>query len=200
MKQRNNRFAAALDYLKRTTDIRTQKELARRMGVTETTISRVLKGYVEVTEDIITKLQTASGCVFNLQWLRGEDPDHMLAKDLEAATPPPSQPAQQEPSALTSELIASLKRELDTKQQLLEAKEELIAALRRENEALSALVKEKDAHIQELRSRIEDICPPTLRSVPPVETVNDIIRRREQRAVKRKISQVVLDDVVVETG
>ena len=53
---------------------------------------------------------------------------------------------------------------------------------------------------QELRSRIEDICPPTLRSVPPVETVNAIIRRREQRAVKRKTPQVVLDDVVVETA
>ena len=72
MKLRNNIFAAALDYLKRNTDIKTQKELARRMGVTETTITRILKDYTEVTEDIITKLQTASGCVFNLQWLRVE--------------------------------------------------------------------------------------------------------------------------------
>ena len=78
MKLRNNIFAAALDYLKRNTDIKTQKELARRMGVTETTITRILKDYTEVTEDIITKLQTASGCVFNLQWLRGEDSDAVL--------------------------------------------------------------------------------------------------------------------------
>ena len=83
MKLRNNIFAAAFDYLKRNTDIKTQKELARRMGVTETTITRILRDYVDVTEDIITKLQTASGCIFNLQWLRGEDAFHMLASDLE---------------------------------------------------------------------------------------------------------------------
>lgn len=82
MKLRNNIFAAAFDYLKRNTDIKTQKELARRMGVTETTITRILRDYVDVTEDIITKLQTASGCIFNLQWLRGEDAFHMLASDV----------------------------------------------------------------------------------------------------------------------
>ena len=82
MKLRNNIFAAAFDYLKRNTDIKTQKELARRMGVTENTITRILKDYTEVTEDIITKLQTASGCIFNLQWLRGEDDEPMLAADI----------------------------------------------------------------------------------------------------------------------
>ena len=83
MRLRNNIFAAAFDYLKRNTDIKTQKELAHRMGLTENTITRILKDYTEVTEDIITKLQTASGCIFNLQWLRGEDAFHMLASDLE---------------------------------------------------------------------------------------------------------------------
>lgn len=87
MKLRNNIFAAAFDYLKRNTDIKTQKELARRMGVTESTITRILRDYVDVTEDIITKLQTASGCIFNLQWLRGEDAGHMLAADLDADRP-----------------------------------------------------------------------------------------------------------------
>ena len=83
MKLRNNIFAEAFDYLKRNTDIKTQKELARRMGVNENTITRILRDYVEVTEDIITKLQTASGCIFNLQWLRGEDAIHMLASDVQ---------------------------------------------------------------------------------------------------------------------
>ena len=87
MKLRNNIFAEAFDYLKRNTDIKTQKELARRMGVNENTITRILRDYTEVTEDIITKLQTASGCIFNLQWLRGEDAGHMLAADLDADRP-----------------------------------------------------------------------------------------------------------------
>lgn len=78
----NDIFAAAFDELRRNHGIKTQKELARRMGVSEDTITRIMKGRTDVTEDIITKLQTASGCIFNLQWLRGKDPYHMLAVDL----------------------------------------------------------------------------------------------------------------------
>ena len=78
----NDIFAAAFDELRRNHGIKTQKELARRMGVSEDTITRIMKGRTDVTEDIITKLQTASGCIFNLQWLRGKDPYHMLAEDL----------------------------------------------------------------------------------------------------------------------
>ena len=54
MRLRNNIFAAAFDYLKRNTDIKTQKDLALRMGVTENTITRILKDRTEVTVDIIT--------------------------------------------------------------------------------------------------------------------------------------------------
>lgn len=75
MRLRNNIFAEAFDYLKREKGIKTQKRLAELMGVSEDTITRILKDRTEVTEDIITKLQTASGCIFNLQWLRGEDDD-----------------------------------------------------------------------------------------------------------------------------
>lgn len=82
MRLRNNIFAAAFDYLKREKGIKTQKRLAELMGVSEDTITRILKDRCEVTEDIITKLQTASGCIFNLQWLRGEDPQCMLMEDL----------------------------------------------------------------------------------------------------------------------
>jgi transcriptional regulator with XRE-family HTH domain len=83
MRLRNNIFAAAFDYLKREKGVKTQKRLAELMGVSEDTITRILKDRCEVTEDIITKLQTASGCIFNLQWLRGEDVNCMLAEDID---------------------------------------------------------------------------------------------------------------------
>ena len=92
MRLRNNIFAAAFDELKRNHGIKTQKELARRMGVSEDTITRIMKDRTEVTEDIITKLQTASGCIFNIQWLRGEDPLHMLAIDVQELTKPTDEP------------------------------------------------------------------------------------------------------------
>ena len=48
MDLRNNRFAAAFDELKRNHGIKTQKELAKRMGVNENTITRILRDYTEL--------------------------------------------------------------------------------------------------------------------------------------------------------
>jgi len=142
MRLRNNIFAAAFDYLKRNTDIKTQKELARRMGVTENTITRILKGYTDVTEDIITKLQTASGCIFNLQWLRGEDPIHMLAEDVNndmVTTSLPPEGSRIDQSSLVNallaakdETIASLHRELDAKNETIALQRSRIADLERQ--------------------------------------------------------------------
>ena len=144
MKLRNNIFAAAFDYLKRNTDIKTQKELARRMGVTENTITRILRDYTEVTEDIITKLQTASGCIFNLQWLRGEDSEHMLAVDV-VETPKDSQPvidqssmvnaliaAKDETIATLQARIVDLERTIADKETIIKAREARIVALERQ--------------------------------------------------------------------
>jgi transcriptional regulator with XRE-family HTH domain len=144
MKLRNNIFAAAFDYLKRNTDIKTQKELARRMGVTENTITRILRDYTEVTEDIITKLQTASGCIFNLQWLRGEDSEHMLAVDV-VETPKESQPvidqssmvnaviaAKDETIATLQARIVDLERTIADKETIIKAREARIVALERQ--------------------------------------------------------------------
>ena len=145
MKLRNNIFAAAFDYLKRNTDIKTQKELARRMGVTESTITRILRDYVDVTEDIITKLQTASGCIFNLQWLRGEDAEHMLAIDLidePKHTPPPSI----EPSSV---LNAALSAQMESIAILKQRVEELKEQHQRE-------LAEKDARIADLQQLADE--------------------------------------------
>jgi transcriptional regulator with XRE-family HTH domain len=138
MKLRNNIFAAALDYLKRNTDIKTQKELARRMGVTETTITRILRDYTEVTEDIITKLQTASGCIFNLQWLRGEDSEHMLAVDV-VETPKESQPVIDH-SSMVNAIIA--------------AKDETISQLKARIVDLEITIEDKNTIIKDREARI----------------------------------------------
>lgn len=161
MKLRNNVFVEAFDYLKRNTDIKTQKELARRMGVTDNTITRIMRGYTDVTEDVITKLQTASGCIFNIQWLRGEDPFHMLAEDLVETQPLSPQHADGaiDQSSLTNaalsaqmETIANLKQTIaDLKEQHqreIAAKDEIIAK--------SDMIAEERLHrIAELRRIID---------------------------------------------
>ena len=144
MRLRNNIFAAAFDELKRNHGIKTQKELARRMGVSEDTITRIMKDRTEVTEDIITKLQTASGCIFNIQWLRGEDPLHMLAKDVENSPQPSDEPidhsslvnamlaSKDETIAAKNETISSLQSQIKSMEKELAAKDEIIALLRQQ--------------------------------------------------------------------
>ena len=171
MKLRNNIFAAALDYLKRNTDIKTQKELARRMGVTETTITRILKDYTEVTEDIITKLQTASGCVFNLQWLRGEDSEHMLAVDV-VETPKETQPVIDQSSMVNASLSA-----------YIQLTNRLTDDLKKKEIEMQERLAEKDARIVELKNTIAD--------------KDTIIKDREARivALERKLSAYATSDL-----
>ena len=151
MRLRNNIFAAAFDYLKRNKGIKTQKQLAQLMGVSEDTITRILKDRTEVTEDIITKLQTASGCIFNLQWLRGEDATHMLAQDLAddvgEATPQQGMP---DPSSMVNALLAKSDETISALKEVIETKDEQIADLRRE-------LEDKRDHIETLKHRCAEL-------------------------------------------
>ena len=171
MKLRNNIFAAAFDYLKRNTDIKTQKELARRMGVTENTITRILRDYTEVTEDIITKLQTASGCVFNLQWLRGEDSEHMLAVDV-VETPKESRPVIDQSSMVNASLSA-----------YIQLTNRLTDDLKKKEIEMQERLAEKDARIVELKNTIAD--------------KDTIIKDREARivALERQLAAVTTGDL-----
>ena len=151
MRLRNNIFAAAFDYLKRNKGIKTQKQLAQLMGVSEDTITRILKDRTEVTEDIITKLQTASGCIFNLQWLRGEDATHMLAQDLADdvcdVVPQQSMP---DPSSMVNALLAKSDETISALKSVIETKDEQIADLRRE-------LEDKSDHIETLKHRCAEL-------------------------------------------
>ena len=151
MRLRNNIFAAAFDYLKRNKGIKTQKQLAQLMGVSEDTITRILKDRTEVTEDIITKLQTASGCIFNLQWLRGEDATHMLAQDLaddvDNVVPQQGMP---DPSSMVNALLAKSDETISALKEVIETKDEQIADLRRE-------LEDKRDHIETLKHRCAEL-------------------------------------------
>ena len=122
-KTRNNIFAAAIDELKRNHGLKSQMELAEKMGVNKDTITNIVKGYTEVKDDTLTKLQTACGCIFNLQWLRGES-DVMLAKDA------PGQKT--ESDAEKDRKIAELEREVADKKEIIEAQKVTIASLQQQ--------------------------------------------------------------------
>ena len=141
MRLKNNIFAAAVDEMKRRGIIKYQKDLAQKMDVSEDTITRILKDRTEVTEDVITKLQTASGCLFNLQWLRGES-NIMLAEDEQKQTI--ANPPAQESAPI----------DIDFFHQALKINADIIADLRRNVEYFQQLVLDKDSLIQEHNEQI----------------------------------------------
>ena len=156
--RRNKIFAAAYDHLKRTQGVRTQEQLADKMGVSPETVSRIIRAHTDVTEDAISRLQTASGCIFNLQWLRGES-DVMLVADIKKndghATEATS-PSSPDMSSLINSIIAakddaitSLKRELASKDETIAAKNETIATK-------DAAIADKDAVIKAKEAAIAD--------------------------------------------
>ena len=172
--KRNHIFAAAIDELRRRENKRlSQKEIADRMGVTEDTISRIMRLHNQVTEDIITRLQTASGCIFNLQWLRGES-DVMLADDADKAPAVKNlhESTHIDQGSLMNATIAaqqtsieSLKRELakaeeSAKRELAKAEESSKRELTAKEETISALrgqLVTKDELIKSLQQQVNDL-------------------------------------------
>ena len=163
MRLRNNIFAEAFKWLKKNWNgIRYQKDLAAKIGVSEDTITRIMRDQTEVTDDFLCKFNEAFDNVFNYQWLRGEDPFHMLAVDLEnakkeAASPIPIEPADHIPDmssvfnsalAKADETIESLKRELRTK-------DELIQSLREQIATKDQLITEQKARLIDYRRIID---------------------------------------------
>lgn len=157
MRLRNNIFAAAFDYLKREKGIKTQKQLAKLMDVSEDTITRILKDRTEVTEDIITKLQTASGCIFNLQWLRGEDPFNMLAIDAAEA----KIEKQTQETSITDTTLSVYKQLTDSLTAQLKSKEEemydRLADKNKTIQTMESQLKDKDEIIFQLRREISEL-------------------------------------------
>ena len=167
--KRNHIFAAAIDELRRREGKKlSQKEIAERMGVTEDTISRIMRLHNQVTEDIITRLQTASGCIFNLQWLRGES-DVMLAADADKAPAADNlhESTRIDQGSLMNATIAaqqtsieSLKRELakteESAKRELAAKDETIESLKREAAIKDALIETLQQQVADLRAALAE--------------------------------------------
>ena len=171
--RRNKIFAAAYDHLKRTQGVRTQEQLAEKMGVSPETVSRIIKARTDVTEDAISKLQTASGCIFNLQWLRGES-DVMLAADIKKndghATEATS-PSSPDMSSMINSIIAakddaitSLKRELASKDETIATKEAAIAdkdaVIAAKDETIAtkeAAIAAQESFIKALQQQVSDL-------------------------------------------
>lgn len=76
MRSKNYIFAEALDWIVKNKGVNGQKGIARATGISENTISRIITGKVQPSDDTLRKISELYG--FNMAWLRGEEDADMF--------------------------------------------------------------------------------------------------------------------------
>lgn len=176
-KVKNEMFKVAVDHLYQEKLVGSQGELAEKIGISDSALSRIMNDKKFVSDDTLRKMNEAFGNIFNMAYFRGES-TILLAKDAAYYQQHPSEnpfsdfdkaPKQQAGSvtpvasaanipdqaslmnatiAAQMESIESLKRELLTK-------DELIQSLRDQLAAKNQLIAEQKARLIDYRRIID---------------------------------------------
>ena len=79
---KNELFKVAIDYIYKEHLVGSQGELAEKIGISASALSRIMNDKKFVGDDTLRKMNEAFGGIFNMAYFRGEDPHCMLMKDL----------------------------------------------------------------------------------------------------------------------
>jgi len=171
---RNDRFAAAINYILAARIFRSQRELAIASGITPTTISRIKSGGIK-NADIKTlyRINAACGGIINIDYINNKS-DVMLVKDINKSAMPQSNAelSSYVNSAIASkdETIASLRSELKGKDDLIAELREQIAEKRRDKAQLEEENYRLRRDLDELRKEYNhlraQVTADTLRDYP----------------------------------
>jgi transcriptional regulator with XRE-family HTH domain len=104
---KNELFKVAIDYIYKEHLVGSQGELADKIGISASALSRIMNDKKFVGDDTLRKMNEAFGGIFNMAYFRGES-TILLVKDIKDDHPTPSQP---ESDIL--ELCARMIRKLD---------------------------------------------------------------------------------------
>lgn len=141
-------FKKMLDWLYANTDANNQTDVARKAGINQVTMSRILNGKVKcVKPETVRAINAAYGKVFNPEWMRGES-DVMLIADMVTGSPA----SDASPSAVSSPTPSD-----NVNATLLAAKEETIAALRAQLEEKDRRIADKEELITAKNERIDSM-------------------------------------------
>lgn len=137
---KNECFRVAVDYLRSKNVVKTDKELATKIGVTAAALSRIRKDLTTISDDTLYKMNEAFGDIFNMAYFRGES-IYMLVEDVVNAKQKAVSPSTDEPTANIIELYATLIKEVEGLRQQL--KEQIAETQKLNNE-----LRQSIAHIK----------------------------------------------------
>lgn len=148
MRLRNEIFAHVLDWLIQNNKVEDQKDLALKTGISQNTVSRIMTGKVEPSNDTLRKLNATFGNIFNMQYLRGES-IVMLIEDVAYYKSHPGElnklingegDDKLDQSSLVNAALAAKDETIAALHEQIQAKDELIAALRQQLDILQQQV------------------------------------------------------------
>ena len=148
MRLRNEIFAHVLDWLIQNNKVEDQKDLALKTGISQNTVSRIMTGKVEPSDDTLRKLNATFGNIFNMQYLRGES-IVMLIEDVAYYKSHPGELNKSingegdnkiDQSSLVNAALAAKDETIAALREQIQAKDELIAALRQQIDILQQQV------------------------------------------------------------
>lgn len=151
----NLRLKQAIEWLKSNKQMK-QMDIAKKMGITEASFSRGIKRCEErVDSGFVIKFHQATGEIFSLDWLLHGVGDKFPGKEKQEERDQKAPMADLDFSSVmnallakSDEAIASLKREIVAKDEIIQSKDDRIADL-------TKLAEERLARIAELRRIIE---------------------------------------------
>lgn len=154
-KQRRSALLAAMDYLHNENLIGSQADLAEKMGIGPSSLSRLKTGTYTPSDDTFYKLNEAFAGIFNMDFFRG-DSDVLLVANLSEGKQPQNGNRRQSNTSsvavdsINAEVLAMIKTSYEA---ALKAKDGEIAAIRRESELKDELIASLQREVADLRSR-----------------------------------------------
>jgi transcriptional regulator with XRE-family HTH domain len=163
---KNELFKVAIDYIYKEHLVGSQGELAEKIGISASALSRIMNDKKFVGDDTLRKMNEAFGNIFNMAYFRGEDPHCMLIEDLayykqhpekrlmfdkSHVSPTPTIPAEPAPQAIDYTFLIEKAVEKATAYA-----DKMIATLEKQVAILEKDVETKDREISILKARLHE--------------------------------------------
>lgn len=152
MKLKNEIFAFVLDWLVKNKGVDGQKGLSQITGISQNTVSRIMTGKVEPSDDTLRKLNDAFGGIFNMNYLRGISTVMFIEDEMYYAQHPDEHPLYEK-----KEQAAQIPDMSSVFNAALAAKDETITTLKERISDLQHTISNKDDIIFQLRQEISEL-------------------------------------------
>lgn len=191
-KLKNQLFKVAVDYIYKEHLASGQGELAKKIGISESALSRIMNDKKFVSDDTLRKMNEAFGNIFNMAYFRGEDPQCMLMEDLlyyqqhpedrlvfvkpkkeNVLQSEPVQPLSQDTTLIMSKMFESMLKPIEA------AHAQQVAALNQQIVDKQSII---DLQADKIKSQADEIASlqkfiAELRSMPTYVNIEDVLKK-----------------------